>query len=988
MRIMSWSALHTASPVRRPFLSLKWKAVLLLSLILATVNLTLVSLSGIRLQEQFEHHRRSLSQRQTLQFETLVEHSFSNLERLAPLLFESSDGEPSPILLRNRLADRLDNRAAALEIDWDITTLVFMDYEGRVLYRQGMVKIPATLLQIMHSARKLETVRGILLCLEECRQYVAVPVLDRGRLAGILLLGRTIADAVSNFRQITGSDLAVLTSTPPSTTVGADSERGGLPAWNRWVALASGSGHLVSLLEALSTETGLARIGERSPYRYRHGDRTYDLLRIPGEHLPWSGFNDYLMISDITPEVEYIQVALRQSTAVGLAGFAMSELLLLLLLSTPMNRLKRLASMLPRLAEGRTLQVKSELGAPSRKGFEDEIDIADHATTALAKRLEELNREVEERTRILIERSEALTRERDFVAGLLTSAQVAILTLDAQGRIRSINPEGERITGRSEEILNREHFLDLLEEESRSEELARALHMLALGELHSYQHESHLRGPDDKLRTISWVHSRLSGSASERDAVILSVGLDTTKRKEAETRLAWLADHDPLTELFNRRRFRQEFQDILSLALRHRHEGALLFFDLDQFKYVNDTSGHQAGDVMLKLVASALRRIVRERDLLARLGGDEFALVIPETDAAGATRMASRILDSLSRIELPTHTHVHRISASIGIVLFPAHGNQVEDLMAHADLAMYQAKEIGRGRWYLFSWDEQKRKQLNEEVYWKRQVELALQEERFSLDFQPIMEIGTRRISHYEVLIRMREQDKGIALPDNFIPVAERTGLIHHITHLVLTRSIEVLASRPHADFTLSINLSGKVVDEQEFLPLLRRLLEQSGIDPRRLLFEITETAALADIPAAAQLMSSVRALGCKTALDDFGTGFSSFFYLRELSLDMIKIDGSFIRNLPRSREDRIFVRAIAEVARGLGKQTIAEFVEDEETLKMLRELQVDYAQGHHIGRPAPLPEDTGSRPGTSVRSPSAPGVDPPRPSLLPGGGQ
>jgi len=281
--------------------------------------------------------------------------------------------------------------------------------------------------------------------------------------------------------------------------------------------------------------------------------------------------------------------------------------------------------------------------------------------------------------------------------------------------------------------------------------------------------------------------------------------------------------------------------------------------------------------------------------------------------------------------------------------------------MAHADLAMYQAKEVGRGCWHLFSWDEQKRKQLNEEVYWKQQIELALQEERFFLDFQPIIEIGTRRISHYEVLIRMRERDGSVALPGKFIPVAERTGLIHRIDHLVLTRAVEVLASRPHSDFTLSINLSGKVVDEQEFLPLLRRLLEQSGIDPHRLLIEITETAALADIPAAAQLMSSVRALGCRTALDDFGAGFSSFFYLRELSLDMVKIDGSFIRNLPRSSEDRIFVRAITEVARGLGKQTIAEFVEDEETLQMLHELRVDYAQGYHIGRPGPLPEDAGS---------------------------
>jgi len=686
------------------------------------------------------------------------------------------------------------------------------------------------------------------------------------------------------------------------------------------------------------------------------GERTYDILRIPGKELPWNNRDDYLIISDITTEARYIQAANRQSMLIGLAGFIGSELLLLFLLGTPMRRLKRLAALLPQLAEGKTEQVKQALSRRSPSNFPDEIDIATVATTSLAERLEELDREVQERTRNLVERSEALARERDFVSGLLRSAQVAILTLDAEGRIHSINPEGRRITGRGDEAIGKIGFLELLDESSHGPQLQQALKEVASGRHLSHQHESLVLAPDGTLRTVAWIHSRLSTSSAEQPATILSVGLDTTERKEAETRLAWLADHDPLTGLINRRRFQEDFAEILRRALRYGHQGALLFFDLDQFKYINDTSGHQAGDIMLKMVSNTLRNMVRETDLLARLGGDEFALVMPQTDADGARRMATRILARLQRIELPVHTRVHRISASIGIVRFPEHGTQVQDLMAHADLAMYQAKEIGRGRWHFFSWSEQKRKQFNDEVLWKQRIEQALEEDRFFLQFQPILEIANGRITHYEVLIRMRETDGSVAMPGKFIPVAERTGLIHRIDQLVLARAVELLRRTRTQGFGLSINLSGKVIDEQAFLPLLRRLLRDSAIDPVRLLIEITETAALADMPSAAELMQDVRALGCRTALDDFGSGFSSFFYLRELSLDMVKIDGAFIRNLPRNSDDQLFVQAIIDVARGLGKQTIAEFVEDEETLRILRELGVDYAQGYYIGRPGELP--------------------------------
>jgi diguanylate cyclase (GGDEF)-like protein len=439
------------------------------------------------------------------------------------------------------------------------------------------------------------------------------------------------------------------------------------------------------------------------------------------------------------------------------------------------------------------------------------------------------------------------------------------------------------------------------------------------------------------------------------EPVVLSVGLDITDREMAEQRLAWLANHDPLTELYNRRHFQTEFEKIITLAERYHHETALLFFDLDQFKYINDASGHQAGDALLQIVARKLREITRSTDLLARLGGDEFAIVIPETGIPGATHFAEKLLLELKQITIPLKGHSHRISASIGIVIYPKHGTTTEELLSNADLAMYQAKESGRDQWHIFSQREQAREQMNARVTWKDKIEQALADTRFILHFQPIMEIASGTISHYEVLIRMIERDGSLAMPGEFIPVAERTGLIHQINRYVLGASIQQLASlnRADQDITLSINLSGRVIEDPELLSQLTRLLNSSGINPERLVFELTETAALADVNAAIHLMSELQSLGCRFALDDFGVGFSSFYYLRELPLDIVKIDGSFIKNLTTNTKDQVFVKALTEMATALGKETVAEFVEDKPTLKLLTEIGVGYAQGYYIGRPS-----------------------------------
>ncbi len=465
----------------------------------------------------------------------------------------------------------------------------------------------------------------------------------------------------------------------------------------------------------------------------------------------------------------------------------------------------------------------------------------------------------------------------------------------------------------------------------------------------------------DTLRErLPWRSGR-GMSMDEIDVMVHAVGRLTDRmedmqrrRDEAESRLVWLADHDPLTHLFNRRRFTEGFESILQQAVRYERRGALLFFDLDQFKDVNDLSGHHAGDSLLRRVADRLRLLLRASDLLGRLGGDEFAVVMPESSEEQALAAADRIQAVIQEIVLSVRQHRHRVSASIGIVLFPDHGADSHTLLANADLTMYMAKDKGRGRCQVFSLEDQAREKVDARVVWMDQIDQALKQGRFELYFQPIVELASGVIRHAEALIRMRDAEGGLVFPDSFIPIAEKSGRIQAIDHWVLGRAIETLARHP--GLCLSINLSANAMDDETLLPSLRSLLRHHKIDAERVTFELTETVAVNSLFNATRLMQRIHALGCRFSLDDFGSGFASYAYLRRLPVDNVKIDGEFVRGLAESESDRIFVKAITDIAHSLGKRVVAEFVESSELMEILREMGVEYAQGYHIGRP--MPED------------------------------
>ena len=427
---------------------------------------------------------------------------------------------------------------------------------------------------------------------------------------------------------------------------------------------------------------------------------------------------------------------------------------------------------------------------------------------------------------------------------------------------------------------------------------------------------------------------------------------DVTREKQTAENLAYLAERDPLTGLCNRHRFQEELHKMVSQAHRFSRSAAVLFFDLDEFKHVNDSFGHGVGDTLLVRIAGELRPMTRRNETLARLGGDEFAVLLPEAVEQDAIRVASRISRAISSIPFQAQGRVIRVTVSIGIALYPTHGTSAEELVAHADSAMYQAKQAGKNGWRVYRADLDRSSNGVLALGWNERISRAIEQNQITIQFQGIHDrAGKLRCAEALVRIKDPAAAHGVLMPSSFIRVAESSGLIVEIDRWVLEEAIATLARNPQLP-AVAVNLSARSIEAFSRSAIIAELLRQYRVAPARLNVELTETAAVADIEAAQMFIESLRQLGCMTGLDDFGTGFSSFAYLLRLKVDYVKIDGIFIQDLTRNEESRVLVQSMVDVSHGLHKLAVAEFVEDGETAALLAEMGVDLFQGHHFAEP------------------------------------
>lgn len=452
------------------------------------------------------------------------------------------------------------------------------------------------------------------------------------------------------------------------------------------------------------------------------------------------------------------------------------------------------------------------------------------------------------------------------------------------------------------------------------------------------------------------VEAVLAKLASE-DREAIEAALRAAEKTEADLR--YLADHDSLTGLLNRRSFRSELDQYVSFSARYGGQGAVMVIDIDGLKAVNDRLGHQPGDNLIRRVARILRERVRATDIVARLSGDEFAVLMPQTDVEGALQLGEDL-----RLEVAegfsARSELGSATISVGVTMFGGgDAAGAEAVLVAAEQAMYRAKEEGRNRIALFHEPGEGERVDRRQQTTAARIRDALTQNRFALATQPIHSLSSGGIERYELLLRMIG-DEGELLPAaSFIEVAERSGMVQELDRWVIGRALGILGEHERAGepVSLHVNLSGASLTDVSVLDFIERRLDEGDADPRRCTFEITQTARVEDYDAAAGFADRLTEFGCEVAIDDYGAGFGPFNYLKKFPFDVIKIDGSFVSDMPRNDADQLTVKAIVQIARGLGKRTIAEYVQDDDTTRMLREYGVDMAQGYFLGRPVDAAE-------------------------------
>ena len=555
-----------------------------------------------------------------------------------------------------------------------------------------------------------------------------------------------------------------------------------------------------------------------------------------------------------------------------------------------------------------------------------------------------------------------LLAEREKAVVTLASIADGVITTDSDGHITYINPAAERLVGSPATQLLGAHLDDAFELRAESSgERVLDLARVDPGNVGTGQVDSVLKGRSGARTHVHFSLAPIVHESAQTGQVITF--RDVHRERELRRRLAWQASRDDLTGLLNRSEFRNSLGHKL---IEHNNPNAhhcLLYIDLDEFKVVNDTCGHKAGDSLLRQVSAGLLSVVRDTDVVARLGGDEFGVLLVNCDRARGIELAETIIELINDKRFSCRSNVFHIGASIGLVSVMQTTDNLEDLMSSVDAACYAAKEKGRNRVFVGEVDARNIRHRVEELTHASHIRQALKEDRFVLYSQPIASAQSssqQEQMHAEVLVRMIDDEGNLVVPGAFIPAAERYGLMQDIDRWIIRRLFEIEGDylrswQPSAEFIYSINLSGASLTDPTFLAFVKDELRQNAIPGAAVAFEITETQVITHLDKAVDFISALRDLGCKFLLDDFGSGMSSFGYLKRLPVDYLKIDGLFVKDILTDPIDRSMVKLMNEIGHIMGLKTIAEYVENDDILRELSAMGIDMVQGFGIARPAPI---------------------------------
>ncbi|MEG5102405.1 MULTISPECIES: EAL domain-containing protein [unclassified Microcoleus] len=569
-----------------------------------------------------------------------------------------------------------------------------------------------------------------------------------------------------------------------------------------------------------------------------------------------------------------------------------------------------------------------------------------------------LLREIEERQRL----EESLFAEKELAQVTLQSIGDGVITTDAQGNVRYFNPIAEQLTGWKNHEVQGVPFstVFLIVDQVTREPVENPINKALLEErIVTLANNTILISHDGTEYPIA----DSAAPIRDREGQIIGAVMvfhDVTESRYLTRQLSWEENHDALTGLINRRKFEQQLVEAIASVKDSNQQHALCYLDLDQFKVVNDTVGHIAGDELLRQITALIQKGVRANDMLARLGGDEFGILLTQCSLSQATQIAENLKDIVHQFRFIWNGKTFIIGVSIGVVAIDQTSQNLMELLGAADAACYAAKARGRNCVHIYSLDDSELIKQRGQRQLIAQISRSLETNRFCLYYQKIVSITSKPlVEHYEILLRMLDENGKIVSPAQFIPAAERYGLITEIDCWVIEKFFSNYHKLPDKDALsqglYTINLSGASISNNQFMRFLIEQFSRYQVPPQTIGFEITETAAIANFEQARYFMGELKKIGCCFALDDFGSGLSSFAYLMNLPVDYLKIDGAFVKNISHNVISQALVEGFNGIAHAMNLETIAEFVEDETILEKLREIGVDYAQGYGIARPVPI---------------------------------
>lgn len=674
--------------------------------------------------------------------------------------------------------------------------------------------------------------------------------------------------------------------------------------------------------------------------------------------------NDYID-SETSPEqkigtlrVEVSTLALeKEKQNIIIEGIVITLLLLTITIIVTLIYLKRITNPFINMLRGIDTIRDGNIGHQLESSPITELD-------ALARHVNDMSTSLRQARDELIEKSEnELYVEKSKALVTLESIGEGVITTDTNGNITYMNPAAEILTGnRFSNVSGKSLHKVLRVRKPESESIENYPVDRVMSSKENLHHDPHLTliKPDHSELVIKDTASPIL----DRSGDVIGMALifhDFSSVKHMSDKLAYQASHDDLTELYNRREFENQLHDALEDAKERDTEHSLCYLDLDQFKIINDTCGHLAGDILLKQISQQIKTRIRRHDLLARLGGDEFGIIFYDTDIKEAEELANEVKNSVADFRYIWHDTSFDIGVSIGLVPINAIVNNHSELLMRADSACYIAKDNGRNCIHTYAPSDRDFIRRCDELQWYNRITDALDADQFELFCQKIQPVSENcmKQAHYEILLRMIEGDN-VIMPTEFIPASERYLLMPRIDRWVIDAflsTFEKQAIRNFGDNTYNINLSGQSLCNSEFIEYLIQRLQSNYINPSALTFEITETAAISNLDKALHFMHVMKEMGCKFALDDFGTGVSSFQYLHDLPVDYLKIDGKFVRNIDNNRINHSIVDAIIKIGHEQGLEIIAEYVEDEQIREKLSHCNIDYIQGFAVGKPFPLSE-------------------------------